>query len=914
MRPYVELYIADKLVEFVNPPEIFMTYTHEDLHNPTVVKNSYSKTVTVDGTPRNNQLFGTFFNMQREVSSGYDGIGANFNASKRVPFALYRNGERMEHGYCKLDNVKRNGNMVQYTITLYGGLGQFFYNLTTKNDGEKMKLSDLNFGGGDKEFDLPVDKDVINRAWRQVNKLETYDEVFDKINFAPCYNGIPKDFAADKVAIDANSFWNANDFALSDQFEVDRSTGLISKNGYTDVDGWIIGELEKEYDELQMLDMRSYLQRPVIRFKEIINACCHKRNNGGFKVDLDPDFFNEKNPYYEDAWMTLPLVPEVETNTSEGLSVVDDGTGKFTISGLTAGDKFKVDLDYYVTSNAQATPQPNGYGSALFTGAYTFKGDTPLISANMAIYSQLVAYNSSGQVIGGSNIFSLTRIHGKTPSNFTYAPEYSAPITTLSGGFRYEGNDVYRYRFYSDDFLGQYISGPKETHKLTIEGLTYVDGMYFKFITKTATIDNGTVKGNAGKLFSLEAYNAYPYDAALSESWNEMLCSLSSTGYRITKKTLLNSEHTPCDYFLSYLKMFNLHIWQEDNDTVYVRLRKNYFTGVEYDLDDLLDRGSDINITPLTFDNKWYNFNNEVIETSLSKDYKDEYGISYGIQKVDTNYNFDTSSKNLFENNVFKNTITKRGKSKYYTNINIYHGGYNDYIDYPPFMLDGVKTLIFNASGDTTENTYLFPKVSDGLNPWFKQTYYDFMPRPDFTDSKNQPVDGANVLLFYNGKQANVGANNDLILMSITDDIPQFEALNDGEPCWIWTYDTTVALRPDYFPVFSRYKTNENNWITHSWDFGTPKALYVPDYQIDDTSNLYTQYWRPYIRDRYDVNTRVVNCKVLLRERVVGEWLRRFYFWDGCWWIMNKIEDYNPTSNGTTKCEMVKINDPQNYR
>jgi hypothetical protein len=102
--------------------------------------------------------------------------------------------------------------------------------------------------------------------------------------------------------------------------------------------------------------------------------------------------------------------------------------------------------------------------------------------------------------------------------------------------------------------------------------------------------------------------------------------------------------------------------------------------------------------------------------------------------------------------------------------------------------------------------------------------------------------------------------------------------------------------------------------VTHSWDFGTPKALYVPDYGIDDSSNLYTQYWQSYIKDRYNVNTRVAECNVLLKERVVGDWLRRFYYWDGCWWIMNKISDYNPTNDGTTKCEMVKINEPTNYR
>ena len=197
------------------------------------------------------------------------------------------------------------------------------------------------------------------------------------------------------------------------------------------------------------------------------------------------------------------------------------------------------------------------------------------------------------------------------------------------------------------------------------------------------------------------------------------------------------------------------------------------------------------------------------------------------------------------------------------------------------------------------------------------------MPKPNFTDKDNNSVEGANVLLFYNGRQLMKDNEDRLLNIQITDDIPQFERLNDGEPCWIWTADwqkatdTSIGGAPfygdGYLPCFSRYITNENGWVTHSWDFGTPKYLYVPDYSIDDSSNLYTQYWKPYIRDQYDADTKIVECKVLLKERVIGDWLQRFYYWDGRYWILNKVSDYNPSSNGTTKCEFVSVNNINNY-
>ena len=905
-RPFIELYVGDRLVEFTNPPQINITYAHEDLHNPTVVKNSFSKTVTVDGTPVNNQIFGSYFDMRRNVAySEGKNTGAYFNPSKKVPFTLYRNGEIVESGYCKLDNVKRTGENIQYNVTLYGGLGQFLYNLSYREDGEEMKLSDLDYGT---DFKMAINKETIRDAWNHVNGVRMISPIYDKINFAPAYNGIPKDFAADKVAVDVHSFEIMSP-SLYNQFK-------LSDGEFKAVDGWVLGELEKEYDEWQMKDLRSYLQRPVIRFKEIIGACCNPKNNGGYNVELDEDFFNADNPYYENAWMTLPLLTEIEgIESTADITVSEDGTGRMDLSGLAEGDIFNADLNYFVTSNAVVELQSNGYGYTLDTGVYTFDRNTPLISANMAIYSQLVAYDRDGNAVGGSNVLALSRKYGSIPSNFEYDLEFDAPVTFVNGSFYYMPDEDYRYRFFDAVEIGGYVGGDLPIHKLKLDKMTYTDGMYLKFVTKIATIDNGTVKGYAGKLFWTEGYEAYPTEPYLSEKWSEVAVNRVKSGWGFNKNTILNSENTPCDYFLSYIKMFNLHIWKDMyEDTIYVKLRKNYFTGEEYDLDDYVDRGNEIEITPLTFDAKWYLFNSEYDSNSqLVKDYKDEHGLGYGVMKVDTNYNFDSSSKSLFDGNVFKGAVTNRGMSRYY--VDIYQAfGDDEVVHYPPFLLDGMKTFLFNGS-DTAEASYITPKTSAEAVNWWKDKYYDVMPKPSFVNDKNEGIDGANVLLFYNGKTELKDVEGNRMWFQLTDDIPQFDLLNEGEPCWIWSMDWDVSLDyMNYMPQFSRYVTNENNWVTHSWDFGTPKALYIPDYSIDDSSNIYTQYWQPYIRDRYDVNTRVVNCKVLLKENVLGDWLRRFYYWDGSWWVMNKITDYNPTGDDTTKCEFVKIQDTENYR
>lgn len=125
--------------------------------------------------------------------------------------------------------------------------------------------------------------------------------------------------------------------------------------------------------------------------------------------------------------------------------------------------------------------------------------------------------------------------------------------------------------------------------------------------------------------------------------------------------------------------------------------------------------------------------------------------------------------------------------------------------------------------------------------------------------------------------------------------------------------DWDVAIFPEYLPSFSRYIVDGNNWVTHSWDFGTPRQLYVPEASIDNTSSVYGQYWRNWIMDLYNSDTRKVETKVLLKNVTPEEWLMDFYYWNGRYWLLNKIIDYNTLSDGLTKCELISINDTTNY-
>jgi hypothetical protein len=60
------------------------------------------------------------------------------------------------------------------------------------------------------------------------------------------------------------------------------------------------------------------------------------------------------------------------------------------------------------------------------------------------------------------------------------------------------------------------------------------------------------------------------------------------------------------------------------------------------------------------------------------------------------------------------------------------------------------------------------------------------------------------------------------------------------------------------------------------------------------------------------VNTKKVTCYVKL-ERAKQDLLRKFYFFDNAIWLLNKIDSYDVTSYGTTRCEFIKVQDMRNY-
>ena len=174
----------------------------------------------------------------------------------------------------------------------------------------------------------------------------------------------------------------------------------------------------------------------------------------------------------------------------------------------------------------------------------------------------------------------------------------------------------------------------------------------------------------------------------------------------------------------------------------------------------------------------------------------------------------------------------------------------------------------------------------------------------EFRSRDGKPVDATNVLMFWEGY-------NTYPYFNLSDDVPAMDLLNEGVPCWILNPGTAAGLR---IPIFQRYVYGSEWTIEDSLDFGIPSEIDIPQITYRGDATIYAKFWRNYLRDRYDVNTKVMTCRVNFGGLQVGQDLLRKFFWfDNSLWVLNKINNYSLTTYDPVECEFVQVQDKNNY-
>lgn len=962
MKQDIKLYISDMLVDYSSEISLPFVYQLEDVNNPTIVKNFFTKTITITGTKQNNKIFGEIYNFDR--TQLYDEnylTGVYFNPSYRTPFKLFKNGELIESGYMQLNSVTLQNNVVKYEITLYGGLGDFFYNLMYGEDNEKLTLADLTYGVQDedgvtitpeREMDFKINAHFVNKCWKSLENLNYEDsKITDFITFVPSYNGYYNNFDNNKCLINTH---NCSAFKTTSK--------TVDSVKYSAYNGFALAELKNDMTEWEIRDLRSYMQRPAIRMKKLIQAICNPENNGGYTVDLDSSFFNPGNPYYQKAYIALPLFStSLESNegsdseeqaiklysslnigynagalvSTNSAYVVPKVNGAVTANGyvldatsLPMSTIFDNYVDFQLQYSTTDAKQSNLYDSYMLYVLTPFGAVYPIAYVT-GTSVQIVAYDNDDNVIGYSNVYTFANFLDDVHITTNYKP-YDAPVTYIDGRWDYDKASD-KYYFYSRENAN--------TFRLEMNNIKNKGNFRIKLHIwrEFATSENFSgIEFNPGALFKNVVYSdAEPPQSSSGQFTpvidGKIISNLPSTNIYsnalLTKQKLLKTENTPADYLLSYCKLFGLYFTKDNADKkIYIRQRNNFFTNNTIDWSDRIDYSKEVKITPIVFDKKFYKFNLKGKDSYYSKKYLNEYGVDYGQKRLNTAYNFNSDTTELLKDNSFENSVPVLDTSQYYR---LYYD--KNGVEVPPFMTDGINYKLFNVTATEIQSTDIDMPSNINIKATVNfndKSGYDFYAKQAFFNMENGKKslnDINSCLLFYTGQMwANVSPGNDEyeslnIKYWLTDDTEEMSLLNDKKPCYIYTEDAFaennafIGYPVDNLPQFLSYNINVNG-VQDSWDFGVPKEIFIPNTNYDQATTVFERYWADFYKDQLDINTKKITCYVNLEGvNVNSDILRNFYYFGNSYWILNKIDNYNPNAYGTTKCEFIKVQNTYNY-
>lgn len=895
MKRSIELYINGSRVDLDAEALILFNYRFEELSNPTIVKNSYSQNITLKSTDTNNRVFGAFFRSDRMIA------GALFDPKRKVPFQIFDGGTLLEAGYAKLENVvTKNGVAHEYKVGLYGGLGSFFYALSYDENGNKRTLASLDFG---REIGFTINASTVAQAWAALQTGPyTGASRWDIVNFAPCYNGIPTDdFDADKMIV------KVDEVGLP-------ATRQDGDDTYRAYENMSLVKLGRKVNEWEAHDLRSYLQRAVLRFRAVLQAIADPAQNGGFLVAVDSTFFNDDNPYFNDLWITLPQIHKLNGLSEGGSGVFSFPAGGGDIhlnSAVELGIPFGTEVTARVGVKITMGPAQDPAGDYLYGSA---KDGTTVTSYCWLV--QVVGYDSNGAAVAGSSVELLqSEIDGTrygaqwVAQEIGYRPAFNAGYDVI--GMAGQWNKTGAGMEWSKTFTAAMKAPNLSRLELVAVPVRIVDAATSGPVaieannTAYAYEDQEDATGSQTRVEwigveGVAGANEYEYDAATSVRSNS----------KITKDALLATEHTPAEYLLTFAKVFGLQFMiDREAKVVTIMTRDTFFADKADDIIDLtdrVDRSKDITVSPFLFDTKWLELAFEADDIQFAEEYLNAYGRKYGAARIDTGFEFNSETKELLEGIAATGGVEVLERSKMFNNLT--EAGK----PVPSAFLDaGDFTLYKNGvPGDDKTFPLPIPTAAASIDYW-NDIYlgYDVYSKPQFHGADQKELDIRDTFLLFGGK---VVRDAKYARLRLTDDDQYMAVLNDNTPCWHGgTFG--VSFPVEDYPLFGRYSWAGSK-IVRSLDFSMPAEIDIPGAGFEADAAIYERYWARFLSGRYDDDARVMKCSVDLSGlQVDAELLRRFFYYDGALWSLNAIENHSVTTFDPTRCEFVKVLDIEDY-
>ena len=931
----IELYINNTLVDLDQGSNdtfsILLQKTRTDYTNPTILKNSFTKTVSLPGTDSNNKLFNQIWKLDRTQWKGA------FNPSHRAPFLLLEDGSLVECGYVKLDKVKISKTNT-YDCTFYGELGNILYGLTYRTVEESEDTIPLTLGDliYDQDLKFGINKDIVLSAWNRLDSLDSGTaSIYDTINFAVCYDGIPEaeNFDPKKILTsikdvngvrEASVFWDGETY-LPKEFPQGKTVDgkyygyLNLRQARLDPEGsFILAELKNGITPIEARDFRSYLNRPILRVKKVFEAIRrYMTANLSWDLDLSDPFFDSDE--YKSQWITLSMLSEINPNVESGtvfsqselLSHTsspssylisyckiygiyiepDIQTHKLKLIRLPRFFSDKVtDLKLDLSQGIEVTPL------SFDKSSYTFdygEGQAENVKAYKEKYG--IAYGSKKVNTG----FRFDASTAKYINNNIF--NIASDAIEQSGYYKFNFDPITQWNFpvsvaaQAEPPEMKYFRVDQTTHKPIFNDDGSIDSY-------GATMTRGRYSIDTPIQWGYE-YADNRWSGLTKGIWNDTHARLQFHGENNKatdgKNVLIRyngKSSAKAGYVLSY-NSTPTDIKSDDN----IFVDNIDFSGVN-------NRGkltylvSDDNpfvkqiVGSNCYYDKFYMETNEpyldVIDSlplfnRVEIDYSSDY-ISFekhsGWSTSDIHYVSTTG------------TTTTTGKDYITSSVDwsMSYGNYG-YIKFPNFQTNHNYLIISKMRSNTNGDLYV-GLVSGTVS------YYNTNLVNDYGGWKlTAAICNSNFLTprlkIYNSVKSGV-VETSVAWVTVID----LDKIN--------LYFTSAADALKYFKYDQYNNYGFPYMINNTLDFGTPREIFIPATSILPEIDIYNRYWSRYISDVYNVNTRIIKCKAFIQD--IHSAFREFYYYDNSLWILSKVEDWN---SNTKLCNatFTKVNDKKNY-
>lgn len=861
----LRLFLQDYEIELNETVQFALNRQFEDLTNPTIIINDWSKTIKIPFSSHNDKIFGHIYNLDRVIADGdHKLMGVYFDPYKKIDFRLQWGDTILMTGYAKNTSVD-NGS---YNITLNGELGKIFQEM--KKITFNTTTEDTNYLiDGSKYVKEYITKDLIYDLWHNAGGLNTtlYENTEQDYRLEEMIGFIPNN--SYNEGFDYNTF--QIDLRKSKKFTevLDERAVNNGYESYAEATGIAAdtviknGLLPREIGEF-----RSYLQQPYIFFNKLFQIFNKKVEEvTGYSSYLSPVWFNDSNPYWTQLVYILNLLdykdnPETNSEIIEPIVfenyVLNDSLDSYTPNVSSTNIKT---INWQIIDDIKQKFKSNEIDRAVFNQniSFEFKLNNPYNYKNEEVGSSddyiifgntthiqigVLLYDSNGNIVKRNNNF----IIGSNYSNISNIPSDFNIITVDK--IRFDENREWKIELPINLSLVVDKNEVGEDFEIKLF-VKFADNLlYLFYLNNIDTQLNNRVKPQSIdiKLLSSVAPQFYTDKKRRSHS-------------KFTLNDLWNNEYNLFEQVLNYCKQFRIGILCDyiNKQIQYIPLDKYFNDYSVLDWTDKVDYSKDYHIEPITFQNKYILFNYDENDTELNKEYKEKYQFQFGEYRLTTDYNFNTDTKSLFEkiNVSIPATDTILSWGNVYNNLSVV------------YTVPSEITVINKGENNKYTNTfgsYLFYK---GLQP------FD-------TTSGLEPVI--------------ISDDTDLQILNNT-----YFYTQDGDS------DKIVSI--DTYPVLDIvYSDNISTFV---------KPLLNYTYQKDSYNNsygIYENFWSEYLDERYNKQNKILTCYIYITPQdYINFQFNKFIKIQNQLYFINKIYDYQLEENIPTKVDLITIQNIESY-